>query len=77
MYTINGLKFYSTPTTCGGCAAYIGYGATGCGRESQMGFCTLFEVRKNRYQPPPKRCMGIFQKAEAFPNGEDLCIVVT
>lgn len=69
--TINGKgPFYETPYCCGDCK---------CGINSNMRevggltHCSLFGLTKRYYDPPPKRCREMFEKALAI--GGDVVLV--
>lgn len=66
--TINGTKFYESPTYCGVCPALI------IGRNDNKGFCKFFRKQKRRYDDTPQRCQKLFDKG--FTIGGDLVIVL-
>ncbi len=75
MVVINDKTFYEFPVMCGVCPFYLGNGKLEGGRESQSGFCTLFDKKKGVYSYIPSRCKELFGKAKMFPDGTKLVIV--
>lgn len=69
--TINGIgPFYEIPLSCGDCKFSINHNMYEAGGKS---FCVLFDLQKNYYDKPPKRCVKMFEKALAI--GGDVVLV--
>lgn len=60
--TINGVRFLDRPTFCGDCQAAIH-------DNGKLAWCTWFDLNKHKYDPVPKRCDTIFNKAFAAGPG--------
>lgn len=52
--------FYEAPMYCGICKFGANNNVRSAGGKT---FCTLFELSKNYYDNPPKRCQEMFRKA--------------
>lgn len=61
------IRFSEMPGYCGGCSAGV-FGNPHYG--TAVGYCALFEKRKNYYDNPPKRCRQIIEKGLALSEGE-------
>lgn len=61
------IRFSEMPGYCGGCPAGV-FGNPHYG--TAVGYCALFEKRKNYYDYPPKRCRQIIEKGLALSEGE-------
>ncbi len=70
MVYINGLPFHHFPLRCYDCPFFANGGII------NKGICILFDKQKNKYDSPPKRCQQLFDKAETFPEGTKLVIVI-
>lgn len=62
--------FFEAPSMCGACKFAINSNTRTPGGKS---FCTLFQLKKNYYDSPPKRCQEMFRKALAI--GGEVVIV--
>lgn len=68
---INGQgPIFEAPSMCGACKFAINSNTRTSGGKS---FCTLFQLKKNYYDSPPKRCQEMFRKALAI--GGEVVIV--
>lgn len=69
--TINGKgPFYEPPYMCGVCKCTVNNSSR---KEGGKLWCTLFDIQKNYYDSPPKRCVEMF--AKAFAIGGDVVLV--
>lgn len=68
---INGRgPFFEAPSMCGECKFAINNSVRTAGGKS---YCVLFDLKKNYYDSPPKRCQEMFRKALTI--GGDVVIV--
>lgn len=73
MITINGVKFYYMPGSCGTCEFFHSGSSSIC--PQQRGYCSLFKEMHNSWINVPRRCQKLFNKAFKMPEGTDLVIV--
>jgi hypothetical protein len=75
MVTINGIKFYDMPGSCGTCSAFLN-GKTSQHPGDARGICVFFDETHHSWITPPRRCQKLFRKAFSMPEGSELVITV-
>jgi hypothetical protein len=70
--TINGIRFYSQPTSCGTCPAFS-CGASELSPGVTRGLCVIFDDTHHRWVMP-RRCAKLFKKAFTYPEDSELII---
>ena len=75
MVSINNLKFYDVPRSCGECSAFMN-GSTQRNLSLANGHCLLFDEMHNIDKNTPPRCKRLFKKAFKEFDGQELVIVI-
>ena len=74
MITINGIRFYDEPSSCGTCEFLVNTSSE-LYNDSGKKHCPLFDEWHHSWANPPRRCAALFKKAFAYPDGSELVII--